>query len=138
MNKNIDLHLDDVRDNLRGQCGHYESAAELLADVTKAVFWAGVEADPFSEGEGFNSLDVWGMFASACKIDRYANYSRDYLATANEGIITACYVVIKQSGDFIYVCGCEPVGMYESMYEGTCLIIEVRVNKDGEIIATCL
>lgn len=138
MNKNIDLHLDDVRDDMRDKVGHYESAVDLLADVTKAVFWAQVEHDPFSESEGLNMLDVWGMFAAACKLDRYANYSRDYLATANEGIITACYVVIKQSGDFIHVCGCEPVGMYESMYEGTCLIIEVRVNKDGEIITTCL
>ena len=138
MNKNIDLHLDDVRDNLRGQCGHYESAAELLADVTKAMFWVRVEAAPFGDCESFNRLDVWGMFESACKIDRYVNYSREYLAAANQSIISSCYVVIKQSGDYIHVCGCEPVHMYESMYDGECLIIEVLVAKSGKIIATCL
>lgn len=138
MKSNLNLYLDDVRNDMRDKVGYYDSAAELLADVTKAIFWAGVEADPFGGSEDFNSLDVWGMFASACKIDRYVDYSREYLATANEGIITVCYVVIKQDGDFIHVCGCEPVGMYESMYDGKCLIIEVRVNKDGEIVTTCL
>ena len=76
MNKNINLHLDDVRDDMRDKVGRYESSVELLEDITKAVFWAGVGNDPFSEGEGFNTLDVWGMFAAACKLDRYVDYSR--------------------------------------------------------------
>lgn len=138
MNKDIDLHLDDVRDEMRDKVGHYESAVDLLEDVTKAVFWAGVEADPFSTVEGFNTFDVWGMFTAACKLDRYIDYSREYIASAREGVVISCYLVVSQEGELIHVCGCEPVSMYEAMYDGRCLIIEVLVGKSGEIIATCL
>ena len=138
MNKNIDLHLDDVRDSFRDKVGHYESAVDLLEDITKAVFWAGVENDPFGEGEGFNTLDVWSMFAAACKLDRYIDYSREYIASARESVVTSCYLVVSQDGELTHVCGCKPVGRYESMYDGRCLIIEVRVGKSGKIITTCL
>lgn len=92
MNKNANLCLDVVRDSLRDKRGEYQSGAELMADITKAIFWAGVENDPFGEGEDFNMLDVWSMFGDTCKLDRYVDYSREYLATAKENIITACYV----------------------------------------------
>nr|DAF87512.1 MAG TPA: hypothetical protein [Siphoviridae sp. ctnPP24] len=138
MKKNTDLHLDIVRDNLRDRVGEYDSAADLLQDISKAVFWAGAEADPFGDGDDFTMFDIWGAFAAACKLDNYVDYSREYIATARESITTAGYVIVKQEGDFIHVCLCKPVGMYESMYEGRCLIIETRVSKSGKIIATCL
>lgn len=138
MRKNINLCLDDVRDSLHGKRGEYQSAAELMADITKAIFWAGVENDPLGESEGFNMLDVWSMFGDTCKLDRYVDYSREYLATARKNIITACYVVFGQNGNFVSVCGCKPVSKYEAMYEGDYLIIEVRVAKSGKIIAECL
>lgn len=138
MKKNTNLCLDVVRDNLRDKRGEYQSGAELMADVTKAIFWAGVENDPFGESEDFNMLDVWSMFGDTCKLDRYVDYSREYLATARENIITACYVVFGQRGNFVSVCGCAPVNKYEGMYGGEYLIIEVRVAKSGKIIATCL
>ena len=138
MNKNANLCLDVVRDSLRDKRGEYQSGAELMADITKAIFWAGVENDPFGEGEDFNMLDVWSMFGDTCKLDRYVDYSREYLATAKENIITACYVMFSQGGNFISVCGCEFVNKYEAMYEGDCLILEVRVTKSGKIIAECL
>ena len=80
MRKNINLCLDDVRDSLHDKRGEYQSAVELMADITKAIFWAGVENDPFGESEGFNMLDVWSMFGDTCKLDRYVDYSREYLA----------------------------------------------------------
>lgn len=138
MKKNTNLCLDVVRDDLRDKHGEYQSGAELMADITKAIFWTGVENDPFGESEDFNMLDVWSMFGETCKLDRYVDYSREYLATAPKSIITACYVVFGQNGNFVSVCGCEPVGKYEGMYEGQYLIIEVRVAKSGKIIAECL
>lgn len=138
MNKNIDLHLDDVRDDMRDKVGHYESAVDLFEDITKAVFWAGVENDPLSECEGFGTFDVWGMFTAACKLDRYVDYSREYLADARESVVTSCYLIVSQDGEFIHVCGCEPTSHYDSMYDGRCLIIKVLVGKSGKIIATCL
>lgn len=138
MNKNTNLCLDVVRDSLRDKRGEYQNGAELMTDVTKAIFWAGVENNPFGESEDFNMLDVWSMFGDTCKLDRYVDYSREYLATAPKSIITACYIVFGQNGNFVTVCGCEPVGKYEGMYEGLYLIIEVRVAKSGKIIAECL
>lgn len=138
MKKNANLCLDVVRADLRDKRGNYQSGAELMADVTKAIFWTGVENDPFGESEDFNMFDVWSMFGETCKLDRYVDYSREYLATAPKSIITACYVVFGQNGNFVSVCGCEPVGKYEGMYEGQYLIIEVRVAKSGKIIAECL
>lgn len=138
MKKNANLCLDAVRADLRDKRGNYQSGAELMADVTKAIFWTGVENDPFGESEDFNMFDVWSMFGETCKLDRYVDYSREYLATAPKSIITACYVVFGQNGNFVSVCGCEPVGKYEGMYEGQYLIIEVRVAKSGKIIAECL
>ena len=138
MKKNANLCLDVVRADLRDKRGNYQSGAELMADVTKAIFWTGVENDPFGESEDFNMFDVWSMFGETCKLDRYVDYSREYLATAPKSIITACYVVFGQNGNFVSVCGCEPVGKYEGMYEGKYLIIEVRVAKSGKIIAECL
>ena len=138
MKKNTNLCLDVVRDDFRDKRGEYHNGAELMADVTKAIFWAGVENDPFGESEDFNMLDVWSMFGETCKLDRYVNYSREYLVTAPKSIITSCYVVFGQNGNFVSVCGCEPVSKYEAMYEGQYLIIEVRVAKSGKIIAECL
>lgn len=138
MKKNVNLHFEEVREQLRDKCGHYEEGAELLSDVAKAIFWTNVEVDPFGEGEGFNMLDVWGIFESVCRLDRYVNYSREYLESAKEGVITACYLVFCQEGDFVRVCGCEPVGKYDAMHDGKCLIIEVLVSKDGKVIGVCL
>lgn len=42
MNKNINLCLDAVRADLRDKRGEYQSGAELMADITKAIFWAGL------------------------------------------------------------------------------------------------
>lgn len=64
MKKNTDLHLDSVRDDLRDRVGEYDSAADLLEDISKAVFWAGVEADPFGDGCDFTIFDMWGAFAA--------------------------------------------------------------------------
>ena len=49
MNKNANLCLDVVRDSLRDKRGEYQSGAELMADITKAIFWAGVENDTCGE-----------------------------------------------------------------------------------------
>lgn len=138
MRKNTNLCLGNVRDSLRDKRGEYQSGAELMADVTKAIFWVGVENDPFGESEDFNMLDVLSMFGDTCKLDRYVDYSREYLATAQNSIITSCYVVFGQRDNFVSVYGCEPTSKYEAMYEGDYLIIEVRVAKSGKIIATCL
>ena len=143
MKKNVNLHFEDVREQLRDKCWHYEEGAELLADIAKVIFWTNVEVDPFGEGEGFNMLDVCGMFESVCRLDRYVDHSREYLESAKEGVITACYLVFCQEvdcqeGDFVRVYGCEPVGKYDAMHDGKCLIIEVLVSKDGKVIGVCL
>lgn len=95
MKKNVNLCLDAVRADLRDKRGEYQNGAELMEDITKAIFWAGVENDPFGKSEDFNSLDIWSMFGETCKLDRYADYSREYLATAQKNIITSCYVAEK-------------------------------------------
>lgn len=140
MKKNVNLHFEDVREQLRDKCGKYESASELLADVTKAIFWANVEVDPLGDSEDFDLLDAWGLFESACKVERYVGYAREYLGldTTIEGSITSCYIVFEQKGSFVRVCGCEPVHSYEAMYDGECIIIEAIVRKDGKIIGLCL
>lgn len=38
MRKNINLCLDDVRDSLHDKRGEYQSAVELMADITKPIY----------------------------------------------------------------------------------------------------
>ena len=85
-----------------------------------------------------NSFDVWGVLDSACKIDCYVGHSRAYLDITEARMSNACYVVFKQSDNFVHVCGVEPTSRYEAMYNGECLIIKVQVLRDGQIVATCL
>lgn len=136
MNKNIELPLDDVRDNIRGKRGEYESGAELMADMARAMFWASVESGQFDEYKEpkLDLLDIWGLLTDTCKLDSYIDYSRERLSLSNESIVTSCYVVFGQGDRFVSVYGSEPVGKYDGKY----LIIEVRVARSGKIIATCL
>lgn len=140
MKKNVNLHLDEVREQLYDKVGKYESGTELLEDVTKAIFWANVEINPLGDSEAFDLLDAWDLFESACEVERYIGYARKYLGldTTKEGTTTACYIIFEQKGRFVRVCGCDPVHSYEAMYEGECIIIEVMVTKGDKVLGMCL